>query len=88
VTQGERLDVDRISVRVNGMEPVDAEALARAIAEGLARPLSLAPGESSLGRLSVQIESAEADQTEDIADRAVARILSLLHRAAAMEAAG
>lgn len=86
MTAGDSLDIDRISVRVTGMEPLEAEALARAIAEGLARPLSLAPGESSLGRLTVQVEPAEGDQTDDVANRAVARIVALLHRAAAMEA--
>ena len=88
MTAGGQLDIDRISVRVTGMEAVDAEALARAIAEGLARPLSLAPGECSLGRLSVQVEPTDADQPGDVAERAVARILALLHRAAALEAAG
>jgi hypothetical protein len=88
MTAGDQLDIDRISVRVTGMDPVDAQALARAIAEGLARPLSLAPGEASLERLTVEVRPTEADQTDDVAERAVTGILALLHRAEALEAAG
>jgi hypothetical protein len=82
---GDELDIERVTLRVTGMSPPDARALARAIAAGLAPTLALAPGEASLERVAVELRADEGEGTPELAERAVARIAPLLNRVAAAE---
>lgn len=84
---GEEVNIDRISLRVTGMDPIDARALAQAIATGLAPTLALAPGEAALDRLRVEVQAKHGEKPEVLAARAVARLAPLLNRVDAGEAA-
>jgi hypothetical protein len=87
VNPADRVEIERLSLRVTGMDPIDATALARAIAEGLAPALSLAPGEASLPRLAVQVQAKEGERTPELAARAVARLAPLVNPPAPGEGA-
>lgn len=86
-TPGGQIEVDRISLRVTGMDPIDAKALARAVAAGLAPTLSLAPGEASMDRLRVEVQAKAGDDQEALARRAVSRLAPLINRVDPSEAA-
>jgi hypothetical protein len=82
-----RVEIERISLRVTGMDPIEARALARAIAAGLAPTLSLAPGEASLDHLRVEVQAKPGDDRDALARRAVARLAPLINRVGPSEAA-
>jgi hypothetical protein len=84
---GGRVEIDRISLRVTAMDPIDARALARAVAAGLAPTLSLAPGEASLERLRVEVQARPGDDQAAIARRAATRLAPLINRVDPTEAA-
>jgi hypothetical protein len=84
---GGRVEIDRISLRVTGMDPIDARTLAQAIAAGLAPTLSLAPGEASLDRLRVEVQARAGEDQDALARRAVARLAPLINRVDPSEAA-
>lgn len=79
-TNTDEVRIDRISLHVTGMDPIDAKALARAIAAGLAPSLALAPGEASLERLSVELPAKDGERTDELAARAIARLAPLINR--------
>jgi hypothetical protein len=72
---------------VTAMDPIDARALARAVAAGLAPTLSLAPGEASLERLRVEVQARPGDDQAAIARRAATRLAPLINRVDPTEAA-
>ena len=72
--------VDRIRLRMNGIERIDPEALARTIAARLAPTLVLAPGEAAIDSLRVEIEAQDGDDHDAVAERAVARLAPLINR--------
>ncbi len=75
------VDVDRIQVRVSSLEPLDARALAQAIAAGLAPTLGLAPGEAALERLAVSVEAKPNEPDgQRLAERAAAQIVARIGR--------
>jgi hypothetical protein len=84
--RGDEVTIDRISLRVTGMDPLEAKALARAVAQRLAPALALAPGEASIPRLHVEVAARRGERPDELAARAVARLAPLINRASAAEA--
>jgi hypothetical protein len=78
--------VDRIKLRVSGMDPLQARALAQAVALGLAPTLALAPGEGSIERLAFELAAKPGEPPEQLAARAAARLAPLVGRVGALEA--
>jgi len=85
---GDRIEIDRISLHVTGMDPISAQALAQAIAAGLAPTLSLAPGEAALAHLRVEVQARHGEQPDALAVRALARLAPLINRVGPAEVAG
>ena len=83
---GGEITIDRISLRVTGMDPLEAKVLARAVAQRLAPALALAPGEASIPRLRVEVAAKRGERPEELAARAVARLAPLINRTASAEA--
>jgi hypothetical protein len=77
--------VDRISVRMNGIERIDPEALAQALAARLAPTLLLAPGQAAIDSLRVELEAEDGDDHDALAARAVARLAPLINRAGGVQ---
>ncbi|MGA2009424.1 MAG: hypothetical protein ABSH51_02655 [Solirubrobacteraceae bacterium] len=84
---GGRVVVDRLVVRVTGMDPIDAQELARAIASRLAPTLTPAPGEASLDRLRVEVEARPGETWDALAARAARQLAPLLNRVGPAQAA-
>ncbi len=73
--------IDRINLRMPGVDRDLGARLARLVAERLASTLTLGPGESALERLEVELSARSDESDESLADRIAARI-----RAQAQEA--
>ena len=66
--------VDRISIRVPGVERDLGPRLGRLVAEGLAPSLLLGPGEASLDFLRVQVAARPGESIESLAGRVAAEV--------------
>jgi hypothetical protein len=75
-----RVQVDRIRLRMNGIERIDPEALARAIATRLAPTLLLAPGQGAIDSLRVEVHAQDGDDHDALAERTVIRLAPLINR--------
>lgn len=78
--------IERLGLRVSGMPSLDPRSLARAVAEGLAPTLAVAPGETSIDRLAITVQAAPDEASEELAARAVARLAPLINRVGPAEA--
>ena len=74
--------IDRLALRVAGLDKDAALALARLVAEGLAPGMFRSAGNSGLGRLRVEVTATAADQGEPelLARRIVGEIGRVLAR--------
>jgi len=70
------IDIDRISLRVEGVERGTARRLARLVAERLVPALELSAGEASLERLRVELTAMPSEDPDSIATR-VATVVAL-----------
>lgn len=73
-------DVDRISLRVTGLDPEDARTLAEQVAAGLAPALTFASGDASFARLAFQVQAPPGEDPDALAERTLARLAPLLNR--------
>jgi hypothetical protein len=74
------LDVDRISLRVTGLDPDAARTLALEVAAGLAPALTFASGDTSFARLALTVQAPDGEQPDALATSALARLAPLLNR--------
>lgn len=72
------VEVDRIILRVPGVERELGERLARLVAERLVPALALAPAEASVERLRVELIGARGESPEALATRIVAQVSLVL----------
>ena len=86
MNDGQQLRIERLSLRVQGVDPLDARALAQAVADGLAGGLRLGPGETSLSRLSVRVQTRQGEPAEQLAARTADQVTALVNRVSATEA--
>lgn len=75
--------IDRLSLRVTGMDALDARTLAQRVAAGLAPALAIGPGEAVLARLAIELEAREGERPEELAARAVSHLAPLINRVVA-----
>jgi hypothetical protein len=66
--------IERISIRVPGVERDLGLRLGQLVAEGLAPSLLLGPGEASLDFLRVQVSARPGESTEALAGRIAAEV--------------
>jgi len=74
------LDVDRISLRVTGLDPDAARTLALQVAAGLAQALTFASGDASFARLALTVHAPDGQEPNALAARTVARLAPLVNR--------
>ena len=74
------LDVDRISLRVTGLDPDAARTLALQVAAGLAPALTFASGDASFARLALTVQAPDGAQPNALARSTLARLAPLLNR--------
>lgn len=78
---GSELHIDRLALRVAGLDEDAARALARLVAEGLAPGILRVSGMTALDRLRVELEADPEDSTPDqLARRIVDKIGRVLAR--------
>ena len=75
------LQIDRISLRVPGVERELGVRLARLVAERLAPALALAPGEGSIERLQIELTARPGESADSLAGRIVAQVAVLIGEA-------
>lgn len=80
------VQIDRISISVPGIERELGQRLAALVAQRLAAPLRLAPGEASLERLHVAVSAESAEPAESLAARIAEQISLLIAGAGILEA--
>jgi len=80
------IDIDRLSIRVSGVERDTGRHLGRLVAERLAAALQLRPGEASLERLHVEVAARPAESPESLAGRIAAQVALLIGSESALEA--
>jgi len=80
------IDIDRLSIRVPGVERELGRRLGRQVAERLVSSLALAPGEASLERLHVEVAARPGESPDALADRIAARVALLVGAASTLEA--
>jgi hypothetical protein len=72
--------IDRITLHVTDMDPIDARRLAEAVALALAPTLAVGPGEGTIDRLDVRVQATGREHPEQIAARVAQRLAPLLAR--------
>ena len=80
------VEIERISIRVPGLERDAARRLGQLVAERLAPSLQLGPGEASLDRLRVEVAARPAESPESLAARIAAQIALQIDSAGVLEA--
>ncbi len=80
------VQIDRIGIRVPGVEHDLGRRLGQLVAERLAPSLQLGPGESSLERLHVEVAARPAESPESLAERIAAQVALLIGSESALEA--
>jgi hypothetical protein len=80
------VQIDRISIRVPGVDRDVGRRLAQLVAAQLAPSLQLGPGEASLERLHVELAAAPAEGPESLAARIAAQVSLLIGAASSLEA--
>jgi hypothetical protein len=71
---GPGLRIDRLSIRVPGLEPELARRLGQLVAERLATPLALAGGDAALSQLDVRVTAVPGESHESLAGRIAAQV--------------
>lgn len=66
--------IDRISLRVEGVEPGTARRLAQLVAERLVPALQLSAGEASFERLGIELTAFATEDADAIATRVAGEI--------------
>jgi hypothetical protein len=79
------LRIDRLSIRVPGVEPELARRLGQLVAERLAAPLALAGRDAALSHLEVRVNAVPGESHESLAGR-IATQVSQAIAARALEA--
>lgn len=80
------VEIDRISIRVPGVERDLGRRLGQLVAERLAPSLQLGPGEASLERLQVEVTTQPAESPESLAARIAAQVALLIGSQGVLEA--
>lgn len=80
------VEIDRISIRVPGVERDLGRRLGQLVAERLAPSLQLGPGEASLERLQVEVTARPAESPESLAARIAAQVALLIGSQGVLEA--
>ena len=80
------VEIDRISIRVPGVERDLGRRLGQLVAERLAPSLQLGPGEASLDRLQVEVTARPAESPESLAARIAAQVALLIGSQGVLEA--
>lgn len=80
------IEIDRLSIRVPGVERDLGRRLGQLVAERLAPSLQLGPGEASLERLHVEVAAQPAESTESLAERIAAQVALLIGSESVLEA--
>ncbi len=75
------VEIDRISLRVPGVERDAGARLARLVADRLVPALALVPAEASLPRLRLELVSRPGEDPEALAGRVAARVAVLIGEA-------
>lgn len=75
MTETRGISIDRLSLRVTGLDEHAARALARAVAEGLAAGVVPAAGDAALDHLGVTVQSGPGDP-----DALAGRIVDVIGR--------
>lgn len=74
------IDIDRISLRVEGIDRAAARRLGRLVAERLAPALALFPGEGAFERLEVELTALPSEDPDSIAARVAGAVALRLGR--------
>jgi hypothetical protein len=82
---GVSAEIERLSIRVPGLERDGARRLAQLVAMRLAGDLAPAPGEVSLERLSAELTTRPGESQEALADRIAGHLVMLVGEAATLE---
>jgi hypothetical protein len=80
------VEIDRISLRVPGLDRAAARRLAQQVALRLADGLRLAPGEASLERLRIELNAQSGEHPDALAGRIAAQLVRLIGEASTLEA--
>jgi hypothetical protein len=80
------IQIDRLSIRVPGVERGLGRRLGQLVAERLASSLQLGPGEASFDRLHVELAADGAESPEALAGRIAAQVALLIGDPGALEA--
>ena len=83
---GGEIDIDRLSMRLTGIEPPDARRLAQLVAARLGPGLLLGPGDASIARLQVEVQASPGAGPAELADRIADCLAPLVNRVIATEA--
>jgi hypothetical protein len=83
---GREIEIDRLSMRLIGVEPADARRLAELVAVRLAPALRLGPGDASIARLRVEVQAPPGADPAEVADRLAGNLALLINRALTTEA--
>jgi hypothetical protein len=78
--------VDRVHIRVAGVTPELGAELARLVADRLAPPLALAPGEAAVERLRATVAGRPGEDAASLAGRIAAQVALLVGRSGVPEA--
>lgn len=77
------ITIERLSLRVSGIDAEQAQRLARLVAARLAPAVALGPAEGSLEHLHVALEARAGEREEVLAGRIVERLAPLIGGAGA-----
>jgi hypothetical protein len=80
------IEIERISIRVPGMDGDTARRFARLVAEGLVPSLRLGPREGSLERLRAELTQGPAEDADALAARLADRLTLLIDGGSTVEA--
>jgi hypothetical protein len=80
------IEIERISIRVPGLDGDTARRFARLVAEGLVPSLQLGPREGSLERLRVELARRPSEDADALAARLAERLTLLIGETSTVEA--
>jgi hypothetical protein len=83
---GREIQIDRLSMRLTGVEPPDARLLAQLVAARLAPALRPGPGDASIARLQAEVQAPPGAGPAELADRIADCLAPLINRVLAAEA--
>ncbi len=80
------VQIDRISLRIPGVDRELGKRLGQLVAEQLAPSLQLGPGQASLERLHVELTAQPSESMESLAGRIAAQVSLQLGSSSVLEA--